>query len=67
MRSKKEEYNKEPVHYCPRCLSLEIKADIGDYSYCNHCGSTSIEVTDIFSWEKLYKERYGIRYLDNNY
>ena len=58
-------YDDDPVYYCPRCLSLEIKADIGDYCYCNKCGSTTIETVSIDEWEKKYKERYGINYLES--
>lgn len=57
-------YNEEPVYYCPRCLSIKIKADIADYCYCEDCGSTRIDTADIFEWEKMYKQRYGIRYLN---
>lgn len=60
------EYDKEPVYYCPRCLSLEIKSDIGDYCYCNKCGSTTIKTTDIFKWEEMYEARYGTKFLENN-
>ena len=52
----KEEYNAEPVHYCEKCYSLKIMA-FGDNDYCDKCGSTIIGVTDINSWEKLYKEK----------
>lgn len=53
-----EEYNKEPVYYCKHCLSLKI---IGDeqFEYCDDCGSTDVESTDIFTWLKMYKEKYN--------
>ena len=59
------EYDQEPVYYCPRCLSLKIKADIADYCYCDNCGSTRIEQTSIFEWERIYKDRYGFKFLEN--
>ena len=61
------EYDQEPVYYCPRCLSLEIKTDIADYCYCDKCGSTRIETTSIFEWERLYKDRYGFKFLENKH
>lgn len=36
-----------------------------DFDYCDECGSTNIEQTDIETWKKLFKERYGFDYLDN--
>lgn len=61
------EYDKEPVYYCPRCLSLEIKADIADYCYCDQCGSTRIETISISKWEHKYKEMYGVKFLENTH
>ena len=54
-----EDYNSVPVYYCKNCLSLKIRV-LGEYSeYCDDCGSTDIETTDIESWRKMYKEKYG--------
>lgn len=57
-------YDEDPVYYCPRCLSLNIKADIADYCYCDDCGSTRVETTDIFTWENLYKARHGFKFTE---
>ena len=57
------EYNEEPVHYCKRCLSLNIKVDENDDEFCEDCTSTNIGKMDIFTWEKLYKDMYGINFL----
>lgn len=35
-----------------------------DFDYCDECGTTDIGETDIETWRKLYKERYGFDYLD---
>jgi len=51
-------YNMEPVIYCAKCLSLDIR-DIEGKDYCEKCGSTETKTTDIFTWMKLYRERYG--------
>lgn len=58
------DYDKEPVYYCPRCLSLRIKADIADYCYCDICGSTRIQTTSIQEWESMYKTRFGVKFLE---
>lgn len=63
----KEEYNEEPVCFCKGCLSLRIKTvAIGsDLDYCDECGSTDIEQTNIEEWKRLYRERYGFDYINN--
>lgn len=54
-----EDYNSIPVYFCKNCLSLKIRV-LGEYSeYCDDCGSTDIETTDIESWRKMYKDKYG--------
>lgn len=61
------EYNNEPVYYCRDCLSLLIKTvPNSNIDYCDVCGSTSIETTNIFNWENLYEQRYGHKFLTNN-
>lgn len=57
------DYNEEPIFYCKHCLSLTIKA-IENVDYCDECGGTDIEKTDIYTWEKEYKEKYGVKYLN---
>ena len=54
-----EEYNQEPVYYCPHCLSLNIKQLSEFVDYCANCGCTDVETTDIFTWRKMYKERFN--------
>lgn len=56
--SSDKEYDKEPVYYCRRCLSLAIKT-VGQFDYCDDCGCTDIGVTDIYTWQNMYKEKYG--------
>lgn len=54
-----EDYNSIPVYFCKNCLSLKIRV-LGEYSeYCDDCGSTDIETTDIESWRKMYRDKYG--------
>lgn len=60
----KEDYNKEPVFYCKKCLSLAIIAynEAGIEQYCNSCGSIDIATTSIEDWQTKYKERYNKEY-----
>ena len=64
-----EDYNQEPVYYCKHCLSLKIMrvADMEDAEYCDECGSTNIEQASIQEWEKRYKDKHGVSYLENTY
>ena len=59
-------YNEEPVFYCKHCLSLRIMS-VGKTGedYCDECGNTSVDTTDIHTWETMYKERYGFNFLNN--
>lgn len=52
------DYDEEPVYYCKRCLSLAIKS-VGKFDYCDKCGGTDVDVTDIHTWQEMYKEKYG--------
>ena len=45
-------YNDDPVFYCSNCLSLSIR-DVDSDGYCDSCGSTKIESTDIDTWESM--------------
>ena len=57
------DYNQEPVYYCTNCLSLRIMG-LGGYDFCDHCGSTDIDLAHIKYWEKAYEEKYGKKYLN---
>lgn len=46
------DYNDEPVIYCNRCLSLNIKST-GNQDYCDECGSTETLSCHIKEWQKL--------------
>lgn len=58
------DYNQQPVFYCKNCLSLKIRG-VEEYNYCDECGSTDIEETSIFNWEEMYKNKFGVSYLNN--
>lgn len=57
-----EEYDQVPVYYCRQCLSIKIKSINSCVDYCDECGSTDVGETDIFTWKKMYKEKYGKDY-----
>lgn len=55
----KEYYNKEPVIYCKKCLSLKIMSLNDNIDYCDECGCTDTDSTDIETWRELYRKKYG--------
>lgn len=55
----KEYYNEEPVTYCKKCLSLKIMSLNDDIDYCDECGCTDTDSTDIETWRELYRKKYG--------
>lgn len=59
-------YNKIPVYYCKRCLSLAIMnvPEQENSDFCNECFSTDVDITDINTWEQLYQEKYGKKYIN---
>ena len=54
-------YDDEPVCYCRRCLSLNIRSlpMAESVDVCDDCGVTDIGETDIEEWKRMYRERYG--------
>lgn len=59
-----ESYDDEPVFYCKRCLSLNIKQmPITDQEYCGECGSADIATIGIDEWNLMYREKYGHDYI----
>lgn len=62
----KEEYNKEPVYYCKKCLSLKIGyvAVLECSEYCEDCNSTNIGKAPIEEWDKMFFNKYGYHYLE---
>lgn len=55
----KEDYNAIPVVYCKQCLSLKVMILDESTDYCDDCGCTNTESTDIESWRKMWEEKYG--------
>ena len=58
-----QSYNEVPIVYCAECLSLKIKG-VDGIDYCEECGNTNINETNIFDWEKLYESKYGNKYIE---
>lgn len=58
-------YNDEPVLYCANCLSLKLLRLCGQHDcYCGECASVDVKSSSIEEWERLYKERYKMSFLD---
>ena len=65
----KEDYNNIPVYYCNYCLSLKVKTVAGGslgLDHCAECGGTDILETHISEWEKMYENKYGVKYLNSS-
>jgi Fe2+ or Zn2+ uptake regulation protein len=58
-----EDYNKEPIFYCKKCLSLAIRG-VDEMLYCDTCGNTEIASTDVETWNKMYENKYGVKYIN---
>ena len=59
-----QDYDNEPVYYCPHCLSLKIKILNSFIDYCDDCGCTEIETTTIDEWQRMYRERFNKDFTD---
>ncbi len=60
-----EEYNSEPVTYCARCYSLGIvHEDSIGMDCCKECGSSDLLTSSEEEWERLYKQRYGHKFVE---
>ena len=62
----KESVEEEPVYYCKRCLSLNIRQMpmANDQSYCEDCGTVDVAVSSFEDWDEMYVEKYGRHYLE---
>ena len=60
----KEDYNKEPIHFCEECLSPAIEwSDIDELYQCNDCGSIVQVTSSLEVWEDKFASVYGKSYL----
>ncbi len=50
----KDYYDSIPVAYCKNCLSLKIMSLNDSLDYCDECGSTDIELSDIAENDSAY-------------
>lgn len=56
------EYNKEPLIYCEKCLSLmfdEVKVNGKSIYQCSRCGNRSVRKDNTFNYSKRHKAKYG--------
>lgn len=59
------EHEEDQVVYCAKCYSLKIKyEDLIGIDCCGDCGCTDIKTTSFDDWEKLYKSRYGHKFVE---
>lgn len=68
MEFDRTDYDEVPVLYCRHCLSLRVKSmdeehDEDFLEYCDECGSTDIDETDIHTWGKMYEQKYKRNFL----
>lgn len=61
-----EDFNSDPVYYCDKCLSLAIRIINDESCYCDKCGNTNVNTTDINNWQQLYEERYNKKFININ-
>lgn len=65
-KGKKEDFDNEPVYYCAKCYSLNIiHEDVIDTDCCGECGCSDIKTSSVKEWEKLFKERYGHKFVED--
>ena len=59
-------YNDEPVFYCEKCMSLRIRFvnGLSNSEYCDNCGSTEINQSNIEDWRQQFKNKYGYDHLE---
>ena len=65
-KDSKDNYDDDPVYYCKRCLSLNIK-DMPfnkNQGYCADCTTTDIGTATIEEWKELYRKKYGHDYVE---
>lgn len=64
-RTKKENYDSEPVTFCSRCYSLNIRHDDSlDFDCCGECGCTDFKTSSVEEWERLYENRFGHKFIE---
>lgn len=65
-RMDREVYEDDPVYYCKRCLSLNIRQVpmATDQSYCEDCGTVDIACSSFEEWDEMYVEKYGHHFVE---
>lgn len=65
MLKQETEYDSEPVTYCSKCYSLNIKyEDSIGMECCGECGCTDFQTSSYEEWEQKFKERYGHKFIE---
>ena len=67
MSNRNDDYDLEPVKFCPKCYSLKVKYDgTVDSEYCGECGCTDIQELPFEVWEQKYEGRYKHKFAERN-
>ena len=67
-QDKLKDYDSDPVTYCSKCYSLNIRHDDDiDLDYCGECGCTDFQTSLVVDWEKLFAKRYGHKFVEASY
>lgn len=67
-QDKIKEYDEEPVVFCSRCYSLKIiHEDVFDSDCCGECGCTDVKTSSFKEWERLFKNRYGHKFVEEDH
>lgn len=65
MLKQDKDYDSEPVTYCAKCYSLNIRyEDSIGMDCCGKCGCTDFLTSSYDEWEKKFKERYGHKLIE---
>lgn len=64
--NREESYDDEPVYYCKRCLSLNIRQMpcVKDQDYCGECWASEVGTASIEEWKEMYRKKYGHDYVE---
>lgn len=64
-KDKNHECEEDSVIYCTKCYSLKIKYEESiDMDCCVDCGCTDLKTASFDTWERLYKARYGHKFVE---
>jgi hypothetical protein len=63
---KRKTYDDVPVAFCSKCLSLKVLVTSENEDYCDNCGGTEVEYTDIKTWSDMAAKEFGDNFIIKN-